>query len=414
MIKACAGASLLDFGKQVHANVFKSGLDSVAIVQNSLVEMYSKCDDLRFVQKLFDEMTERDVQTYNALVSAYARMGQMRKAIAVFDKMPSRTVVSWTALICGYTSAGQYAKAVKAFHQMQLEGLEPDDICIVSILPACAHLGALELGKWLHVYSKRHGLSKKTYVCNALIEMYSKCGSLDQAKQIFDEMSERDVISWSTIIGGLAAHGRAREAVRLFAAMEEEKRVRPNRITFVGVLTACAHGGLLDEGMHYFNSMKEVYGFEPAVEHYGCIIDLLGRSGCIARALEIIDAMPMPADAAIWGSLLSACRTHGDIKTAMRAMEQLVELEPDDSGNYVLLSNAYAAAERWDGVAKLRTVMRSRKLKRTPGCSSIEVNNVVQEFVAGDNSNSQFGDISEMLELVVSESQEQLDSSLCV
>ncbi|ONK71347.1 uncharacterized protein A4U43_C04F7570 [Asparagus officinalis] len=401
VIKACAGILLLDSGKQVHAHVFRSGLDSVPIIQNSLIEMYSKCDDLINVRNLFDEMPERDVLTYNTLVSAYARLSQMKKARAIFDSMPNRTIVSWTALICGYTSACQYSKAIEGFHKMQSEGFEPDDICIVSILPACSHLGALELGKWLHTYSKKHGFTKKIYVCNALIEMYSKCGSIDQAKQIFDDMIDRDVITWSSTVGGLAAHGRAREAIELFTTMEKENRVKPNKITFVGVLNACAHGGLLDEGLNYFSSMTNIYGFIPEIEHYGCLIDLLGRSGHITRALEIISGMPVPADAAIWGSLLSACRTHGDINTAVRAMEELVELEPEDSGNYVLLSNAYAAEGRWDGVARLRKMMRGRRLKRTPGCSLIEVHNVVQEFIAGDCLNLEFGGISEMLDLLV-------------
>lgn len=414
VIKACTGLLFLHFGQQVHAHVFKSGLDSVPIVQNSLIEMYSKCDDLSNVQKLFDEMAERDVITYNTLISAYARVGQMKKASSIFEKMTSRTIVSWTSLICGHISAGDYSKAVEAFHRMQLEGFEPDDICIVSILPACAHLGALELGKWLHAYAKKHKLIRKSYICNALIEMYSKCGSIDQAKQIFDEMKERDVITWSSIICGLATHGKAHEAVELFVAMEKEKEARPNNITFVGVLTACAHGGLLEEGMHYFNLMKDVYGIEVEVEHYGCLVDLLGRTGCILRAVEIIESMPMPADAAIWGSLLSACRTHGDIRMAIMAMEKLVKLEPEDPGNYVLLSNAYAAVGNWDGVAKLRTLMRGRRLKRTPGCSSIEVNNVVQEFVVGDYSNPQFFEISEMLDLLALTIGESKEDSLVV
>ncbi|XP_010911952.1 pentatricopeptide repeat-containing protein At2g20540 [Elaeis guineensis] len=403
VLKACAGLLLLVLGKLVHVHIFKSGLTSNSIIQNSLIEMYTKCDHLVDARRVFDEMEDRDAVSWNTLISAHARLGQMRKARALFNSMPSRTVVSWTALISGYTMAGRYFDAVEVFHHMQLESFEPDDISIVSVLPACAQLGALELGKWIHAYCDKHELLQKSFICNALIEMYAKCGSIDQALQLFEEMKDRDVISWSTMIAGLASHGQAHKAIKLFVEMEKDKRVRPNGITFIGLLSACSHAGLLDEGFSYFDSMKEVYGIDPGVEHYGCMVDLLGRSGCIDRAVQFIESMPVPPDAAVWGSLLSACGTHGNIGTAVKAMEQLIELEPEDIGNYVMLSNIYAAARRWDSVAKLRRVIRSKSLKKTPGCSLIEVNNVVQEFVAGNDSNPHFGEISGVLYLLASQ-----------
>ncbi|RRT53142.1 hypothetical protein B296_00030474 [Ensete ventricosum] len=404
VIKACAGLPVLDLGRQVHARVSRSGLGSNSIIQNSLIEMYTKCDDLIGAHCLFDEMAERDVISWNMLITAHARLGQMRKARALFDTMPKRSVVSWTALISGYTSIGCYSDAIEVFHKMQLEGLEPDDVSIVSVLPACAHLGALELGKWIHAFCNKHKLLEKTFVCNALMEMYAKCGSIDQAHQLFEDMRERDVISWSTMIGGLATHGRAPDAIKLFVEMEEkDKRVRPNCITFLGLLSACSHAGLVDEGLWYFESMKKVYGIDPDIEHYGCMVDLLGRAGCIRRAVELIDGMPFPPDASIWGSLLCACRIHGDVEMAVKATERLLELEPEDTGNYVMLSNIYAAAGRWDGVAKMRKLVRSRKMKKTPGCSSIEVNNAVREFMAGDETNPHFVELCQMLDLLASE-----------
>ncbi|KAM0946233.1 putative tetratricopeptide-like helical domain superfamily [Dioscorea sansibarensis] len=345
VLKACGGLVELDLGKQVHAQVLRSGLVFVPIVLNSVVELYAKCDDLVHAQKV-------------------------------------------------------YSKAAEAFQQMQLAGFAPDDISVVSVLPACSRLGALELGKWIHKYASKHGLLKRTFVCNALIEMYAKCSSINQARQLFDCMKNRDVISWSTMISGLAMHGKAREAIELFVEMKTEGMVKPNSITFLGVLSACAHAGLSDEGLKYFDSMLQVHGIVPEVEHYGCLIDILGKSGCISRALEVINGMPMPADAAVWGSLLSACRTHGDVDTAVIAMEHLLELEPEDTGNYVLLSNIYAAAGRWDGVAKMRKLIRSRRMKKTPGCSSIEINNAVCEFAAADVLNPEYSDIAKMLELL--------------
>ncbi|WOL16051.1 hypothetical protein Cni_G24833 [Canna indica] len=225
VVKACGGLLALDLGRQFHARVSKSGLESNSIIQNSLIEMYTKCDDLFDAHSLFDEMLERDVISWNMLITAHAKLGQMRKARSLFNTMPSRTVVSWTALISGYTSIGCYSDAIEVFHQMQLEGLEPDDISIVSVLPACAHLGALELGKWIHAFCSKHKLLEKTFICNALIEMYAKCGSIDQAHQLFEDMRERDVISWSTIINGLATHGRAVHAIKLFGSAEPETTI---------------------------------------------------------------------------------------------------------------------------------------------------------------------------------------------
>jgi pentatricopeptide repeat protein len=225
-------------------------------------------------------------------------------------------------------------------------------------------------------------------------------------------MAEKDVISWSTMIGGLAAHGRAKEAVRLFVDMDREGKVKPNGITFVGLLSACSHAGLLDQGLDYFDRMKDMYGIEPGVEHYGCVVDLLGRSGQIRQALDLIGDMPVPGDAKIWGSMLSACRSHGDVDTAVLAAERLVEQEPDDVGNLVMLANVYAAARRWADVASTRKAIRSRSMKKTPGCSLIEVDNVVQEFVAGEDLKPEFGILFGVLDILASQlADEDVDSS---
>ncbi|EEE63862.1 hypothetical protein OsJ_18686 [Oryza sativa Japonica Group] len=402
LLKACGGTAALELGKQVHTHVVRSGCDSSAIVQNSLIEMYTRAGDLALAHKVFDEMRERDVVSWNMLISAHARLGQMRKATALFNSMPDKTIVTWTAMVSGYTTVGDYPGAVDAFRSMQTEGFEPDDVSIVAVLPACAQLGTLELGRWIYAYCKRHGMLTSTHICNALMEMYAKCGCIDQALQLFDGMADKDVISWSTVIGGLAAHGRAHEAVWLFTEMEKEGKVRPNVITFVGLLSACSYAGLVDEGLSHFDRMNDVYGVEPGVEHYGCVVDLLGRSGQIRRALDLVRDMPVPADAKVWGSLLSACRSHGDVDTAVLAAERLVELEPDDVGNLVMLANVYAAARRWSDVASTRKAIRSRSMRKTPGCSLIEVGNVVREFVAGEGLSSELGGLAGVLDILAS------------
>ncbi|KAF0925553.1 hypothetical protein E2562_017164 [Oryza meyeriana var. granulata] len=402
LLKACGGLAALELGKQVHTHVVRLGCESSAIVQNSLIEMYTRAGDLALAHLVFDGMRERDVVSWNTLISAHARLGQMRKARALFNSMPDKTIVTWTAMVSGYTAVGDFSGAVEAFRSMQTEAFEPDDVSIVAVLPACAQLGALELGRWIYAFCNKHGMLRRTPICNALMEMYAKCGCIDQAMQLFDGMAEKDVISWSTVISGLAAHGRAHEAVRLFTKMEKGGKVRPNGITFVGLLSACSHAGLVDEGLSHFDLMKDVYGIEPAVEHYGCVVDLLGRSGQVRRALDLVRDMPVPADAKVWGSLLSACRSHGDVDTAVLAAERLVELEPDDVGNLVMLANVYAAARRWVDVASTRKAIRRRSMRKTPGCSLIEVGNVVREFVAGEDLSSEFGGLAGVLDILAS------------
>ncbi|KZV24903.1 pentatricopeptide repeat-containing protein [Dorcoceras hygrometricum] len=347
---------------------------------------------------LFDEMSERDVISWNSLVFGYMKVDQVRKARVLFEDMPDKNIVSWTGMISGYTKIRGYSEALHIFRRMQEEGVQPDWISLVAVLPACAQLGALELGKWIHFYAKKKGFLRKTCMCNALIEMYSKCGSVNEAWQLFNEMQKRDVISWSSMITGLAHHGKAHEAIALFREMQGEK-VEPNEITFVGILSACGHAGLVDEGLKYFDSMRNNYYIQPGIEHYGCLVDLLGRTGNLYRALKLIYSMRMKPDSAIWGSLLSSCRTHRNLDVAVIAVENLLQLEPHDMGNLVLLTNIYADLGKWDGVSRMRKFIRSKSMKKTPGCSLIEINSTVQEFVSGDNSKPFLKDINRILNL---------------
>ncbi|XAR70901.1 hypothetical protein NMG60_11027939 [Bertholletia excelsa] len=399
VIRSCGGLLRLDLGKQVHGHVLKFGLKSNTVIENSLLNMYIKCEDLGGAHKFFEEMPERDMISWNALITGHFKLGQGRRAKAIFDEMPDKTIVSWTTMISGYTRLGHYTEALDIFWRMQMVGFRPDWISLVAVLPACAQLGALELGKWIHFYAEKSGLLQRTCLGNALIEMYAKCGSMEEARQLFDKMPNKDVISWSTMIGALANHGKAREAIELFKEMERAK-VEPNEITFVGILSACAHAGFLDEGLRYFDSLRKEYGIEPTIEHYGCLVDLLGRMGGLDRALKLIKSMPMKPDSKIWGSLLSSCRTHNNLEIAVIAMEKLLELEPEDTGNYVLLSNIYAKLGKWEGVSSMRKLIRSKRMKKTPGCSLIEVNNVVQEFLSGDNSKPFVKDVYQTLELL--------------
>ncbi|GFP80283.1 pentatricopeptide repeat-containing protein at2g20540 [Phtheirospermum japonicum] len=368
VIRSCGALVSVCSGKQVHGHVCKFGLTGNNMIESSLLDMYMK-------------------------------LGHVRKARLLFDDMPNRSIVSWTAMISGYTKIGHFGDALDLFRTMQVDGMRPDWVSLVSVLPACAQLGSLELGKWIHFYAEKNGFLRKNAVCNALIEMYTKCGSVGQALQVFDKMPERDVISWSTMIAGLAHHGRAQEAIQLFRDMQKAN-VGPNEITFVGLLSACGHAGLLDDGLKYFESMKNVYNIEPGIEHYGCLVDLLGRTGHIDRALKLIKSMKIKPDSAIWGSLLSSCRTYRNLKIAVVAMENLLELEPEDTGNLILLANIYADLGKWEEVSRMRKFIRSKSMKKTPGCSLIEVDSAVQEFIAGDDSKPFCREIFGILEIL--------------
>eukprot|EP01018_Ginkgo_biloba_P025976 Gb_06693 [translate_table: standard] len=366
VLPACAQLGDLQQGKWIHDYIIRSRFESDSFVMTTLIDMYAKCGSIHIARQLF-------------------------------DRMCTRNVVSWTAMITGYAQNGHANEALTLFNQMQLAGVKPNSVTMVSVLSACAHLGALEQGKWFHNYIIRRGFESDAFVVTALIDMYAKCGRIVIARQLFDNMSEENVFSWSAMIAGYGIHGHVHDALALFNQMQH-LGINPNDITFISVLSACRHAGLVDEGWKCFECMTQKYGITPRAEHYACMVDLLGRSGHLHEAQDFISKMPLPPDAGVWGALLGACRIHCDIELGQHVAEHLFELDPENAGHYVLLSNIYAAAGRWDNVAKVRTMMKSRGLKKTPGRSFIEVNNKVHEFVVGDRSHPQSEKIYEMLE----------------
>uniref|UniRef100_A0A7N0V0B5 Pentatricopeptide repeat-containing protein n=1 Tax=Kalanchoe fedtschenkoi TaxID=63787 RepID=A0A7N0V0B5_KALFE len=410
VLKACAGLGSAELGREVHGFAWKVGLVSRVVVGNGMIDMYGKFGCMECARKVFDEMSDRDLVSWNAVVSGYLRAGSVATARQLFDEMDRKTVVSWTTMISGYVKTGRYDDAISVFHEMQMAGVQPDEICVVAVLTACAQVGAFEFGKWVRTFADKSGFLEKTFIANAFIEMYSKCGSINEACRVFNQMRSRDVISWSTMIGGLANHGKAREAIELFNEMKRSN-VEPNGITFLGLISACSHAGLTDEGLMYIESMTKEYRVEPTIEHYGCIVDILGRAGRFDRALSLIEKMPMQSDSKIWGSLLSSCRSYCNLEVAVTAMQHLIELEPDDTGNYVLLSNIFARLGKWEEVSKLRRFIRSKSMKKTPGCSLVEVDNVVEEFVSGDDSKPFSKEIFWLLELLSSHQGEEDDSN---
>ncbi|PIA63056.1 hypothetical protein AQUCO_00200827v1 [Aquilegia coerulea] len=325
----------------------------------------------------------RNVFVATSLLDMYCKCGNMEKARVVFDETPEKDVVVWGAMICGYASNGLPKEAVELFIEMQSKHVKPDSHTVVGVLSACARLGALELGERVNGLIDKNELLLNPIVGTALIDMYAKCGNIMRAWKIFDAMMERDLVLWNAMISGLAMNGHIKAAFGLFAQMEK-MGIQPDGNTFIGLLCGCTHAGLVDEGRRYFDSIHRVYSLIPKIEHYGCMVDLLGRAGLLTEAHQLIKDMPFKANSIVWGALLGGCRIHKDTQLAEHVLKQLIELEPWNSGNYVLLTNIFSVTGRWDDAAKMRLIMNERGLQKSPASSWIEVDGVVHEFRVGD------------------------------
>jgi len=356
-------------------------------------------------QKLFQETPQRDVFSWTAMVSGLAQNGLIEEALKLFKEMPHRTVVAWNAMIAGFVQNGHGEEALKLFQQMQLTGVRPDSKTFASILPVFANFAALELGREIHGRIIRSGFQSEVVVVNALIDMYAKCGSRMKARQLFDKMYQRNVVSWTAMIAGYAMHGFVEEALKLFEKMKQSG-MNPNSVTLVCVLSACSHAGLVNEGYYHFKSISENYHITPVMEHYSCMVDLLGRAGRLHEAQEFINNMPITPDAAVWSCLLSACRMHNNLQLGEYTAERIFQLGCKDAAPYVLLSNIYATAGRWDDIKKVRKLMKDRGIKKTPGCSWIEINKHVHAFLVGDRSHPQMQKIYLELERLSREMKE--------
>ncbi|KAK9706126.1 hypothetical protein RND81_07G105600 [Saponaria officinalis] len=370
VLSACAQSGSLELGKWVGSWIERNGLRTKLRLVNALIDMYAKCGDLETARTLFEGLPQKDR-------------------------------ISWNVMIGGYTHQSFHIDALTLFRKMLELRVEPNDVTFLSVISACAHLGALDYGKWVHVYIDRNfkHLSNIIALKTSLIDMYAKCGDINAAKQIFDDMETKSLSSWNALLIGLAMHGGAIDALDLFSKMVADG-IKPDDITFVGILSACSHAGFVDLGRQYFNSMTHEHKISPKLHHYGCMVDLLSRAGLFDEAEELICSMPMKPDGAIWGSLLASCKLHNKIELAEKVANYLFEIEPNNPGPYIVLSNIYAKASRWDDVARIRTRLNDRGMKKIPGCTSIEVGNIVHEFLVSDKLHPQSADIYEMLDEV--------------
>lgn len=353
LLHACSRLQVKRPGEQLHGIIVKQGLSVDMFVQNSLIHMYASC-------------------------------GGIHCALKVFERMPERDVVSWTSIIGGAADEGCSTAALHLFNEMLIEGVVPNEATMVSVLRACADSGALSAGRRVHRISEKLKLEMKPHVGTALVDMYAKCGSIEEARELFDRMPERDAFAWTVMISGLASHGRSRDALSLFHRMTE-LGMTPDERTMTAVLSACRNAGMVAEGRRYFEEMKKSYGIQQRLQHYGCLIDLLGRAGDLEEAEELVRRMPIDPDRVIWRTLAWASKIHGDTGRAERLVrEHLLGFGFGDSGSFVLLGNIYSTARKWEQKARVWEAMGRRGMKKPAASSRIEIDGEIHEFEAGD------------------------------
>lgn len=397
-------------GKQVHGYVIKLGLESDKYVVSALLDMYGRCGCAPEMSRVFDEIDQTEIGSLNAFLTGLSRNGLVDTALDVFKKFKAGelelNVVTWTSIIASCVQNGKDMEALELFRDMQADGVEPNAVTIPSLIPACGNISALTHGKEIHCFSLRKGIFDDVYVGSALIDMYANCGRIRLSQNCFDEMPFRNLVSWNSIMSGYAMHGKAKETIEMFHMMLQSGQ-KPDSITFTSVLSACTQNGLTEEGWHYFNSMSKEYDVKPKMEHYACMVTLLSRVGKLEEAYSIIKEMPFEPDACVWGALLSSCRVHHNLSLGEIAAEKLFVLEPDNPGNYILLSNIYASKGMWDEENRVRDMMKSKGLQKNPGCSWIEIGHRVHTLVSGDKSHPQMKEIlekSEKLSIEIKES----------
>ncbi|XP_073012201.1 pentatricopeptide repeat-containing protein At1g09190-like [Typha latifolia] len=432
VLDACTRLEGFGFGKKLHCRVIKKGFDLIPEIGISLLNFYVELDrlvdgrkifdglvvksvglwnkmiseyvhvgDIDSAQRLFDEMPERDLVSWNSMLSGCVRAmdvkgardlfrrmpaknvvswtvmlriladsGDLGGSRKLFDKMPERNVVSWNCMLSSYTRCGKFRQALDLFLQMQSERIIPDGFTLVSALSACAHLGEVEIAKWIHFNLVTDGLQLGAIVGTSLVEMYAKCGDIDRAFLIFIKMVRKDVFCWNVMIKAFATHGRINDAMKLFNLMKKEGLML-NDFTFMSILFACSHGGFVKEGQNIFDSMEREFNIKPKIEHYGCLIDLLCRSGHIEEAQKVMKEMPYKPDIAMWGALLGGYRIWDDIESAEKVMERIMHSETSEGGVYALVSNLYAASNQWNEAVSAREKMEEKRIWKSTGHSVV-------------------------------------------
>ncbi|XP_052195254.1 pentatricopeptide repeat-containing protein At1g20230-like [Diospyros lotus] len=401
ILPACSELKDLSSGRQIHGFIIRNEVGDNVFVNSALVNMYASCLSIKKAQLVFETMSQRDIVSWNAIITAHFLNGECENALCLFQQMITEGIkldgASWNAVIGGCMQNGRTKEALQMLSQMQVLGFRPNQITITTLLPACTSLESLRGGKEIHGYAFRHWFFEDLTATTALVLTYAKCGDLELAHRLFNMMPRRDAVAWSTMISAHSMHGNGDEALSLFHKMLNS-RIKPNAMTFTAVLSGCSHSRLVDEALSIFHSMSRDHLIEPDAEHYSCMVDVFSRAGRLEEAYDFIKNMPVQPSASAWGALLGACRVYKNVDLGRLAAKQLLQIEPKNPGNYVILSNILVTAKLWGEASETRKLMRDRGVKKIPGSSWVQVRNKVYTFVAGDKKIDQSDEIDRFLD----------------
>ncbi|KAL3512844.1 hypothetical protein ACH5RR_025561 [Cinchona calisaya] len=402
IIRFCTAVSRLDKVKEAHGFSLRCGIlfgDNEPNLGNALLDAYAKCGNLEYAYRTFENISgKKNLVTCNTMISGYVKYGSHEDADMIFQRTSDRDLTTWNLMVRVYAENDCPSQALSLFYEMQCNGLKPDVVSILSLLPVCAQLTSVSMLRQCHGYVIR-ACFPDVHLNGALLDVYSKCGNINCAYKLFQSSTKRDLVLFTAMVGGYAMHGMGEEAIEVFYHMLESG-LRPDNVILTTVLSACSHAGIVDEGLKIFYSIEQVHHMKPSMEQYACLVDLLARGGRIKDAYSIATKMPIKANANVWGALLGACKIHNEVDIAQSVVDHLLEINTTDIGNYVAMSNLYAANASWNSVLEMRRLMRMGDLKKPAGCSWIEVEKRKNEFLAGDYSHPQRGIIYETLSIL--------------
>lgn len=381
MLDAYASQNQMEYATALFDSMPEKGLTSY----NIMISGYAKTKQLELARSFFKSAHTRDIASWNSMILACTLTGHMEEAQRLFNQAPNKNIVTWNTMVSGYLHNELYSKVLELFDRMKAENFKPDHLTLSGVLAASAHLGSLEIGRAIHIYALENQLMCPE-VITSLIDLYAKCGSITHSLEVFYKSQAKDIFCWNAILSGLALNGHGRAALELFDLMKLDKSLNPDDITFIALLSACSHSGYVKEGCSLFSSMKDDYGISPKLEHYGCMIDLLGRANLLSQALELVDSMPFKPGESILGALLSACVIHQDLEVGEKVVRLVIEKGEQDNmsdGEFMMVSNLYAACGEWEEAAKWREKMNEEGIVKTAGCSVIELNGKSHKFLAG-------------------------------
>lgn len=398
VFNACSRLVDVKVGVQAHGGVVKSGLVKCVKLSNAVMDMYVKCGLVSEVRRVFEEMEEHSVVSWTVFLEGVVRWEGVECGREVFDRMPEKNEVGWTIMIVGYVENGFSMAALLLLKEMIFDcGIGLNYVTLSSLLSACSQSGDVALGRWVHAYAlKLMGRDLDIMVGTSLVNMYAKCGWINTALMVFKNMPLRNTVAWNAMLGGLAMHGQGKVFVEMFSCMVKE--VKPDAMTFMSLLSACSHAGLVEQGWQYFHSLESVYNIKPEIEHYACMVDLLGRAGRLEEAFAFMKRMPVPPNEVVLGSILGSCCVHGKLELGEKMMQELLQIDPNNTECHILLSNMYALSGIEDKANSLRQVLKNKGIKKMPGVSSLYVAGKLHQFTAGDKTHLNTKEIYTMLD----------------